>query len=211
MLWVGWVGDQEAEEVVVQAMATLQKRVPGVLWVGAVGGWVQVCRAGLLPTCTNSRHPWLAIFYHTYPLLVPSPHPPSRAAFEDVTPEQLAVRCLRKRHYLRDDVLGAALAWFNALCVDDFDLPAFREWQRAAAEAQAAAAAGGAAAEPSGGGDVAARAAATAAAAKERAAGGDEQQPEDFYSLQQEFYKEQEVGGGGKAAGQEEPPTATER
>ena len=50
----------------------------------------------------------------------------------------LRVRCLRKRHYMRDDVLGAAVEWFNALCVDDYDLPAFRQWQAAQADLEAA-------------------------------------------------------------------------
>lgn len=132
------------------------------------------------------------------------------AAFEGVRPEQLAVRCLRKRHYLRDDVLGAQVAWFNALCVDDFDLPAFREWQSAGAQAEAAAAAAGEAGEGGGTGDLAARATAAAAAAREAAAaaagqgGQQEKQPEDFYSLQDEFYS-------GDAGAAKEAPRATER
>jgi len=122
------------------------------------------------------------------------------------------VRCLRKRHYLRDDVLGAAVEWFNALCVDDFDLPAFRQWQAAQADLEAAGeeAAGGAA------GDVAARAAEAAKQQQQATAGkgdsGDGEEVEDFWALQDEFYKEP---AGKAAAGQQqeqqEAPAATER
>ena len=44
---------------------------------------------------------------------------------------------------MSDQVLGSAVEWFNALCVDDTDLPAFREWQRWQQELDAAAAAAG--------------------------------------------------------------------
>jgi hypothetical protein len=89
------------------------------------------------------------------------------------------VRCLRKKHYMSDSVLGAAIEWFNALCVDDADMPAFRAWQQmvdpTGAAAMAAEDAEAAAAER----DIAARAAAVAAA---RQAGDG---PDDFWALQQ--------------------------
>lgn len=139
----------------------------------------------------------------------PNPAPPHAAAFEGVQPEMLRVRCLRKRHYMRDDVLGAAVEWFNALCVDDFDLPTFRQWQAAQADLEAA---GGE--EAAAAGDVAARAAEAAKQQQQQAAGqgseegGDE--VEDFWALQDEFYKEP---AGKAAAGQqrEDAPAATER
>lgn len=139
------------------------------------------------------------------------------SGYEGVRQEQLSLRCLRKKHYMSDEVLGAAIGWFNALCVDDADLPAFREWQRwqreleqAEAEAQAAGEAAGAAA--SGMGDVAAQAAAAAAAQQQQA--GDVQQPEDFWALQAQFYKTtgDEVSRGSGAEQQaEEVPSAVAR
>lgn len=102
-----------------------------------------------------------------------------------MTPDQLTLRCLRKKHYMSDGVLGAAIEWFNALCVDDADLPAFREWQRWREDLEKAAAAAEEGAKP-GSGDVAA-AAAAAAAQQQQAAQGLE--PEDFWQLQAEFYK----------------------
>lgn len=141
------------------------------------------------------------------------------SGFEGVTPDQLAVRCLRKKHYLSDEVLGVAVSFYNAMCVDDTDLPAFREWQRwqeeldrAEAAAEAAGEAAGAAGNP-GPGHVAAQAAAAAAQAQDQQQGVDGQQPEDFWSLQAQFYKggpPEEEGAAQQAAGEtEEAPGAT--
>lgn len=117
---------------------------------------------------------------------------PPPAAFEGVRPEQLSVRCLRKKAYMSDWVLGAAMDWFNALCVDDADLPAFREWQQLVDPAAAAAMAAG---EGAAGGDWAARAAAAAAEEAERRAAVAEQEPEDFWALQADFYREDDDRG----------------
>lgn len=141
----------------------------------------------------------------------PSLAPPLAAAFEDVRPEQLHVRCLRKRAYMSDAVLGAQVAWFNALCADDYDLPAFREWQ--AAQDAADAAAEGEGEDEEEGNGVAARAAATAAAA--RGQEGEGQEPDDFWALQDEFYKEEEPAAAagakrGSGSGGEEQPAATQ-
>lgn len=127
----------------------------------------------------------------------PVPHRPRPAGFEGVTPSQLTLRCLRKKQYMSDAVLGAAIEWFNALCVDDADLPVFREWQRWREEmekAAAAEAAGSEDAEP-GSGDVAAAAAAATHLEQQTAQA---QEPEDFWQLQAEFYKAapKEAGSG---------------
>ncbi|KAI3435905.1 hypothetical protein D9Q98_001963 [Chlorella vulgaris] len=123
-------------------------------------------------------------------------------AYEGVKPEQMAVPCLRKKAYMSDGVLGVAVEWFNALCVDDVDLPAFREWQQlvdpagAAAEAAALGGEGGDEAATAGTGELAARAAAIAAeAAARREAAGGEHEPEDFWALQAGFYQEEVPAG----------------
>ena len=203
--------DKEAEEVVIQASS--DGNVTGG-WGGGVPwaiGSPAACFARVA-CATVPRH----VTAHTNPAPLPprtAPNHPS-AAYEGVRPESLKVRCLRKRHYLRDDVLGAAVEWFNALCVDDYDLPAFRQWQAAQADLEATGDEGAAAA-----GDVAARAAEAAKQQQQQqqAAGQvsseDGEEVEDFWALQDEFYKEP---AGKAAAGQQgeqgqENPAATER
>ena len=205
--------DKEAEEVVIQASS--DGNVTGG-WGGGVAwaiGSPAACCARVVRDVPQRRDTSLPP--HTQPHCHPrtATDKPS-AAYEGVRPESLNVRCLRKRHYLRDGVLGAAVEWFNALCVDDFDLPAFRQWQAAQADLEATGDEGAAAA-----GDVAARAAEAAKQQQQQqqAAGQvsseDGEEVEDFWALQDEFYKEP---AGKAAAGQQgeqghEKPAATER
>lgn len=105
------------------------------------------------------------------------------AAFEGVLAQHLSVRCLRKKAYMSDWVLGAAIDWFNALCVDDADLPAFRQWQQLVDPE---------AGDSSAAGDWAARASAAAAEELVKGSAAAEQEPEDFWALQADFYKEDE-------------------
>ena len=107
-----------------------------------------------------------------------------------------------RRDYLSEEVLGAARSWFNALCADDYDLPAFQAWQRRQQ--------GGGGSddgegwdedeEGGGGGGV--------------GAGRGQPQPADFWALQQEFYrgapKHEGGGDGGGEAGQQEQEEAVQ-
>ena len=95
----------------------------------------------------------------------------------------LRVRCLRKRDYLSDEVLGGQLNWFGMLCTDDFDVPAFQQWHH---ERHAAAAAAEEQRQQQ-------------AAQEGQQAGFGMQQgsgDEDYWALQQQYYTQ--PGGAGE-------------
>ena len=82
---------------------------------GWVGGWVGGCTWGGAGRAPCSLLCVFVLWGATTPSSARSlPYP---AAYEGVRPEHLTVRCLRKRDYMSDGVLGAAISWFNALCV----------------------------------------------------------------------------------------------
>ena len=95
-------------------------------------------------------------------------------------PSHLRVRCLRRRDYLGDGVLGAQINWYGMLCCDDFDVTAFQEWHQRHHGAPDAA--------PGFGAD------------RRQDAGSAE---DAYQALQEEYY----AAAGGAGAGAQEQPT----